>query len=94
MTVFELPCRYGILALVLALGLARLSSAQVPTLSLFCLFYQDLRLDAIDVHIANVADGGCDIVGLAAFGRTPHPLLGLRHRMEGLPDRNQVEDLV
>merc|ERR1712226_1415660 len=31
-----------------------------------------------------------DIIGLAAFGRTPHTLLGLRHRMEGLPDCHQV----
>ena len=44
------------------------------------------------ICIEYLAGGGCDFIGLAAFGRTPHTLLGLCHRMEGLPDRDQVED--
>ena len=86
---FGLGCRYGILALVLALGLARLSSAQVNSL-LLLLFFAFFNL-FIKCDACLAGDGGCDI-GLAAFGRTPHTLLGLCHRMEGLPDRHQVED--
>ena len=86
---FGLGCRYGILALVLALGLARLSSAQVNSLILV-LFFAFFNL-FIKCDVCLAGDGGCDI-GLAAFGRTPHTLLGLRHGMEGLPDCHQVRD--
>ena len=48
LTVFGLVCRYGILALVLALGLARLSSAQVHSL-LILYFFAFFKLDAADI---------------------------------------------
>ena len=36
------------------------------------------------------SDGGCDWFGLVVLGGVPHPLLGLCHWMEGLPDCDQV----
>ena len=37
------------------------------------------------------SDGGCDWFGLVVLGGVPHPLLGLRHRVERFPDCHQVK---
>jgi len=36
-------------------------------------------------------DGGCDWFGLVVLGGVPHPLLGLRHRVERFSDCHQVK---
>ena len=58
---------------------------------IFCLL-SDLGLNLkLDTNNVFFSDGGCDWFGLVVLGGVPHPLLGLRHRVERFPDCHQVK---